>query len=61
VPETTTLELSYEYVMAFRGGVHGGHQLAALAYHGDRGRGLVQDDLDAALLGGGRTARWHRP
>ena len=34
-------------------GVHGGDQLAAFADHGDRRGGLVQDDLDAALIGRG--------
>ena len=33
--------------------MHGRDELAALAQHGDRGRGLVQHDLDAALVGRG--------
>jgi hypothetical protein len=34
-------------------GVHGRDELAPLAHDGDRGGGLVQDDLDAALVGRG--------
>ena len=33
--------------------MHGGDELATLADYGDRRRGLVEDDLDAALVGRG--------
>jgi hypothetical protein len=36
--------------------VHGRDELAALAHYGDGRGGLVQDDLDAPLVGGGPHA-----